>query len=47
VSIASAFRDRTVRKVAKYGVPVAIGKLAASLSGLVTLGILTRHLGPT
>jgi O-antigen/teichoic acid export membrane protein len=47
VSIASALRDRTVRKVAKYGVPVAIGKLAASLSGLVTLGILTRHLGPT
>jgi O-antigen/teichoic acid export membrane protein len=45
MSLTSALRDRTVRKVAKYGVPIAIGKLVTSLSGLITLGFLTRHLG--
>jgi len=46
VRLRAWFRDRAIRKVAKYGVPVAIGKGAMSLSGLVTLGVLTRHLGP-
>ena len=40
------FRDRTVRKIAKFGVPVAIGKVASAASGLVTLAILARYLGP-
>ena len=40
------FRDRTIRKVAKYGVPAALGKFVNAISGLVTLAILTRYLGP-
>lgn len=39
-------RDRAVRKIAKFGVPVAIGKFATAGSGLITLAILARHLGP-
>jgi O-antigen/teichoic acid export membrane protein len=46
MNIAGWFRDRAVRKVAKYGLPVAIGKFVMSFSGLITLGVLTRHLGP-
>lgn len=45
--IAGWFRDRAVRKVAKHGLPVAIGKGLASLSGMVTLAVMTRHLGVT
>lgn len=40
------FRDRAVRRVAKHGVPVALGKVATAASGLVTLAILARYLGP-
>ena len=40
------FRDRTIRKVAKYGLPAALGKFVNAISGLVTLAILTRYLGP-
>jgi O-antigen/teichoic acid export membrane protein len=40
------FRDRAIRKVARYGVPVAIGKLASSFAGLITLALLARQLGP-
>lgn len=35
-----------MRKVAKLGVPVAAGKLFTAASGLVTLAMLARHLGP-
>lgn len=38
-------RDGALRKVVRYGVPIAIGKLAASAAGLVTLALLARHLG--
>jgi O-antigen/teichoic acid export membrane protein len=40
------FRDRAVRKVVRYGIPAAVGKLASSLAGLVTMALLTRQLGP-
>jgi len=40
------FRDRAVRKVAKHGIPVALGKIATAASGLVTLAIVARYLGP-
>jgi len=40
------FRDRALRKVMKYGLPVAIGKFAASVSNLIALALLSRHLGP-
>ena len=46
MKITAWFRDRAVRKVARFGVPIAIGKGVTSVSGLVTLAILTRHLGP-
>lgn len=41
----SWFRDRAVRRVVKYGVPVAIGRVFVSIAGLVTMAMLTRHLG--
>lgn len=44
--IVEVFRERGVRKVARLGVPVALGKFAASLAGLGTLALLARHLGP-
>ena len=40
------FRDRTVRKVAKYGVPAAAGKFINAIAGLVTMAVLARYLGP-
>jgi O-antigen/teichoic acid export membrane protein len=40
------FRDRTVRKVAKYGVPAAAGKFVNAISGLITMAVLARYLGP-
>jgi O-antigen/teichoic acid export membrane protein len=40
------FRDRAMRKVARYGLPVAIGKLVSAFAGLVTLALLARQLGP-
>jgi O-antigen/teichoic acid export membrane protein len=40
------FRDRTVRRIAKFGVPVALGKFLTAGSGLITLAILARYLGP-
>lgn len=40
------FRDRTVRKVAKYGVPAAAGKFVNAIAGLVTMAVLARYLGP-
>jgi O-antigen/teichoic acid export membrane protein len=39
-------RDRAVRKIAKFGVPVAIGQVATAASGVITLAILARALGP-
>ena len=39
-------RDRAVRKVVRYGIPAAIGKLISSVAGLVTLALLARQLGP-
>jgi O-antigen/teichoic acid export membrane protein len=41
----SWFRDRAVRKVFKYGVPVALGRVFVSIAGLITMAMLTRHLG--
>lgn len=41
----SWFRDRAVRRVVKYGVPVALGRVFVSIAGLITLAMLTRHLG--
>jgi O-antigen/teichoic acid export membrane protein len=40
------FRDRAVRKVAKYGIPAAAGKFVNAISGLVTMAVLARYLGP-
>ncbi len=40
------FRDRTVRKIAKYGVPAAAGKFINAISGLITMAVLARYLGP-
>ncbi len=40
------FRDRAVRKVVKYGIPVTIGKAFTSLAAVITLALLARHLGP-
>ena len=40
------FRDRAVRRVVRYGVPAALGKLVMSLAGLVTTALLARQLGP-
>lgn len=40
------FRDRALRKVVKFGLPIAIGKFGASLAGLVTLSLLAHRLGP-
>jgi O-antigen/teichoic acid export membrane protein len=39
-------RDRAVRKVVRFGVPAALGKLLSSVAGLVTMALLARHLGP-
>lgn len=39
-------RDRAVRKIAKFGVPVAIGQVVTAASGVATLAILARALGP-
>jgi O-antigen/teichoic acid export membrane protein len=41
------FRDRAVQRVVKFGLPVTIGKAVTSVTGLITLAILARHLGPT
>jgi O-antigen/teichoic acid export membrane protein len=46
LSVPEWFRDRAVRKVAKHGIPVALGKIATAASGLITLAILARYLGP-
>jgi O-antigen/teichoic acid export membrane protein len=43
--IAGWFRDRAVRRVVKYGVPVALGRVFVSIAGLITMAMLTRHLG--
>jgi O-antigen/teichoic acid export membrane protein len=40
------FRDKAIRKVVRFGVPAAIGKVASSLAGLVTMALLARQLGP-
>ncbi len=40
------FKDRAVRKVVRYGIPAAIGKLVMSLAGLVTMALLAHQLGP-
>jgi O-antigen/teichoic acid export membrane protein len=40
------FRDRAVRKVVRYGIPAAVGKLVSSIAGLVTMALLARQLGP-
>ncbi len=40
------FRDRAVRKVAKYGLPAAAGKFVNAISGLITMAVLARYLGP-
>jgi O-antigen/teichoic acid export membrane protein len=40
------FRDRAIRKVAKYGIPAAAGKFVNAISGLVTMAVLARYLGP-
>jgi O-antigen/teichoic acid export membrane protein len=39
------FKDRALRKVVKYGIPAAVGKLVMSLAGLVTMALLAHHLG--
>ena len=41
----SWFRDRAVRKVVRHGIPVALGRVFVSIAGLVTMAMLTRHLG--
>lgn len=41
------FRDRAVQRVVRFGLPVTIGKAVTSVTGLVTLALLARHLGPT
>ena len=46
MNIGAWFRDQAIRKIARFGVPVAIGKLASSFAGLITLGLLAHHLGP-
>lgn len=46
MSLRDWFRDRAVRKVAKYGVPAAAGKFVNAISGLITMAILARYLGP-
>jgi O-antigen/teichoic acid export membrane protein len=45
VRVPEWFRDRAVRRVAKFGVPIALGKFATAISGVITLAILARHLG--
>ncbi len=40
------FRDRAVRRIVKFGLPVTIGKAATSVAGLIVLALLARHLGP-
>ncbi|MBL0219318.1 MAG: oligosaccharide flippase family protein [Myxococcales bacterium] len=40
------FRDRAVRRVVKYGIPVAVGRVVVSIAGLITTAMLARHLGP-
>lgn len=44
--VLSWFKDRAVRKVVRYGLPIAIGKFLSAFAGVVTLGLLARHLGP-
>lgn len=41
------FRDRAIKRVVRYGLPLTIGKAITSVSGLVTLALLARQLGPT
>jgi O-antigen/teichoic acid export membrane protein len=38
------FRDRAIRKVVRFGLPVAAGKAVGSLTSLVTLALLAHHL---
>lgn len=40
------FRDRAIKRVVRYGLPLTIGKAVTSASGLVTLALLARQLGP-
>jgi O-antigen/teichoic acid export membrane protein len=46
VKLIDWFRDRALRKVVKFGLPIALGKFGASLAGLVTLALLAHQLGP-
>lgn len=43
--IVEAFRDRAVRRVAKFGLPVTLGKAMTSIASLVQLSLLAHHLG--
>jgi O-antigen/teichoic acid export membrane protein len=45
VSVRDWFRDRALRRVARFGVPVTIGKAITSVASLVTLALLARQLG--
>lgn len=40
------FRDRAIRKVIRYGLPVTIGKFVTSIASLVTVALLAHYLGP-
>lgn len=45
MKVAAWFRDRAVRRVVKFGVPVALGRVFVSVAGIATMAMLTRHLG--
>jgi len=47
VRVVDWFRDRAVQRVVRFGLPVTIGKAVTSVTGLITLAVLARHLGPT
>jgi O-antigen/teichoic acid export membrane protein len=40
------FRDHALRRLLRFGVPIALSKLATSFLGLVTMALLAHHLGP-
>ena len=44
--VASWFRDVAVRKVVKHGLTVSMGKALGQAASLVSVGVLTRELGP-
>jgi len=46
VRLFDSFRDRAVQRVARFGLPVTIGKAVTSLSSVITLALLAHHLGP-